>query len=141
MKNGILWKPSFSVIKRFLIFTKSNEKIQNKKQGIFYVLDSPSWVNIIPVTKDGNIVLIKQYRHGSNSITIEIPGGLVEKAEQSRNAAERECTEETGYTSSDPAILLGENLPNPAFLNNKCKSFLWLNCTRTTNQIWMRTKT
>ncbi len=98
----------------------------SSKEGDFFVLDSASWVNIIPITKDGRIILIEQFRHGKAEVTLEIPGGLVEPGEDPRLAAERECIEETGYFSNNESVLLGENSPNPAFLNNTCYSFLWL---------------
>lgn len=97
------------------------------KQGTFVYLDSSNWVNIIPITKSGNIVLIKQYRHGIDEITIEIPGGLIEAGEKPGMAGQRECTEETGYFSNEPALLLGKTTPNPAFLNNICYSYVWNN--------------
>ncbi len=100
----------------------------NNRIDDFVVLDSHNWVNIIPITKDNKIVMIEQYRHGSDSVTLEIPGGLIEKDEEPRIAAERECMEETGYFSQNEAILTGISLPNPAFLNNKCYSYLWLDC-------------
>lgn len=96
--------------------------------GEFYVLDSPEWVNIIPVTSEGNIVMIRQYRHGTDSITLEVPGGLVEHGEDPKTAGMRECAEETGYTAAHDAELLGVNQPNPAFMNNTCHSYLWLDC-------------
>ncbi len=102
--------------------------------GTFYVLDSPSWVNIIPLTASGNVILIRQYRHGIDDFTLEVPGGLVEQGEDPRVAAERECVEETGFVGEGTAILLGENQPNPAFLTNTCYSYLWWNCRLQTAQ-------
>jgi 8-oxo-dGTP pyrophosphatase MutT (NUDIX family) len=99
-----------------------------EKEGEFVVLNSPRWVNIIPITKDNKVVLIEQYRQGTDEITIEVPGGLVEAGEEPREAGERECREETGYEGKGKAVLLGENLPNPAFLNNKCFSYVWFDC-------------
>jgi 8-oxo-dGTP pyrophosphatase MutT (NUDIX family) len=96
--------------------------------GTFYVLHSPSWVNIIPLTASGNVILIRQYRHGTDDFTLEVPGGLVEQGEDPRAAAERECAEETGFVGEGAAILLGENQPNPAFLDNTCYSYLWRDC-------------
>ena len=66
------------------------------KSSNFVVLDSPNWVNIIPITKEGNVVFIEQYRHGTDEITLEVPGGLIESGENPGVAAERECQEETG---------------------------------------------
>jgi len=95
------------------------------KTNDFVVLNSADWTNIIPVTKDGKILLIEQFRQGTNSITLEIPGGLIEKGEEPVDAARRECIEETGYSSDKELELLGISLPNPAFLNNKCYTFAW----------------
>ncbi len=98
------------------------------EDGKFTVLDSPQWVNIIPITKDNKVILVKQYRHGTNEVTLEIPGGLIEKDEDPRIAGQRECLEETGFGSDKEAILLGRNRPNPAFLNNFCYSYVWFDC-------------
>jgi 8-oxo-dGTP pyrophosphatase MutT (NUDIX family) len=105
-----------------------------KQCGVFTVLDSPNWVNIIPVTEDGNIVFVKQYRHGTDSITIEIPGGLSEKYETATEAAKRECIEETGYIGEGEPILIGESYPNPAYQNNKCSTFVWFGCKKVNGQ-------
>lgn len=94
------------------------------KDSEFYFLNTPNWVNVIPITKDNRVIFVEQYRHGSDSVTLEIPAGLIEPNEEPQKAAERECLEETGYSSIYPAELLGVNSPNPAFLNNKCYSFL-----------------
>ncbi|MCX7736122.1 MAG: NUDIX hydrolase [Candidatus Kapabacteria bacterium] len=107
-------------------FKRQNQEIG--KTGDFVVLDSPRWVNIIPITKNKEVVLVSQYRHGIDEITLEVPGGLVDPNEEPLDAAERECFEETGYKSFDRAILLGENFPNPAFLNNVCYSYVWFDC-------------
>lgn len=102
--------------------------------GTFYVLDSAEWVNIIPLTQDKHVVMIRQYRHGTNAITLEVPGGLIERGEDPREAGMRECREETGYAAPEAALLLGINEPNPAFMNNQCHSFLWQHCVPTQAQ-------
>ncbi|HOV92657.1 MAG TPA: NUDIX hydrolase [Candidatus Kapabacteria bacterium] len=96
------------------------------KESEFVILNSPNWVNIIPVTKNNEILLIEQYRQGTDSITLEIPGGLIENGEQPIDAAKRECIEETGYASSEDLILTGVSFPNPAFLTNQCFSYAWM---------------
>jgi 8-oxo-dGTP pyrophosphatase MutT (NUDIX family) len=121
----------------FKIFDLSWIKRRNSdlnKEGEFVVLKSPQWVNIIPVTSVGNVVLIEQYRHGTDEITLEVPGGLVEKNENPRIAAQRECQEETGFAGNGEAELLGENIPNPAFLTNTCHSYVWFNCKKVSGQ-------
>ena len=88
------------------------------------MLDSGDWVNIIPVTADDHVVLIRQYRHGTNDMTLEIPGGMVDQEDPSAlHAARREMQEETGYDSED-IIPLGAIHPNPAIQGNRCHSFL-----------------
>ncbi len=101
----------------------------NNIAGDFFVLNSPNWVNIIPLTPAGHVVMIKQYRHGVDDFTLEVPGGLVDEGEDPCKAAMRECIEETGYSADADAELLGVNQPNPAFLDNVCHCYLWRNCT------------
>ena len=113
--------------KIFDLHRVKRKSLDSGREGTFVYLDSSSWVNIIPITKSGNIVLIKQYRHGIDDMTIEIPGGLVERGELPLLAGQRECTEETGYYSDETADFIGSTLPNPAFLNNVCYSFVWRN--------------
>ncbi len=89
----------------------------------FYILESPDWVNIIPLTPDGRVVMIEQYRFGSDAVTLEVPGGIMNAGERPEESARREMIEETGYDA--PGILrIGTNEPNPAFLRNRCSSFL-----------------
>lgn len=64
--------------------------------GEFYIIETNDWVNVIPLTEDKKVVMIKQFRHGSKEITLEIPGGLVDD-EHHMEAALRELSEETGY--------------------------------------------
>jgi 8-oxo-dGTP pyrophosphatase MutT (NUDIX family) len=87
------------------------------------VLEAPDWVNVVAVTDEGRVVLIEQYRHGIQLITLEIPGGVVDPGETPQNAAERELLEETGYSARD-WTLLGTVRPNPAFLSNSCYTYL-----------------
>ncbi len=83
------------------------------KEYDFYIIEAPTWVNVVAVTADNHIVLIEQYRHGIKSVTYEIPGGMVDPGESSLDAAKRELIEETGYSSED-WLPLGEVHPNPA---------------------------
>jgi ADP-ribose pyrophosphatase len=89
----------------------------------FYVLESPSWVNIIPLTPTKEVVLIRQYRFGIRDMTLEIPGGLMEPSDSPEEAAQRELREETGYRE-ETLIPLGSVHPNPAIQNNLCYTFL-----------------
>jgi len=99
-------------------------------QGKFFVIESPDWVNIIALTKQNEVVLIEQFRHGSEEIITEIPGGMIDEDESPETAARRELLEETGF-SSDEFILLGKSHPNPAIQNNSIFHFLALDCQKT----------
>ena len=70
------------------------------------------WAQIVPITPDGKVVLVRQYRHGAQRVTLEIPGGLVDPGEDPATAALRECLEETGYRAR-AAVSLGVVNPNP----------------------------
>lgn len=89
----------------------------------FYILESRDWVNVIPLTSTGDVVLIRQYRHGIRENTLEIPGGIVEPGDSPEQAARRELAEETGYLERSMDYL-GYVHPNPAFLNNRCHTFV-----------------
>jgi ADP-ribose pyrophosphatase len=89
----------------------------------FYVLESAGWVNIIPLTPEDDVILIRQYRHGIQGFTLEIPGGIIEPGDTPEGAASRELLEETGYREKE-MIFLGSVHANPAILNNICYTYL-----------------
>ncbi|HEV2882889.1 MAG TPA: NUDIX hydrolase [Pyrinomonadaceae bacterium] len=90
----------------------------------FFVLETPDWINIIPLTAAGEVVMIEQYRHGSQEVTLEIPGGMVDAGESPQAAAAREMLEETGYAATREVVSLGKVRPNPAIHNNWIHTFL-----------------
>jgi 8-oxo-dGTP pyrophosphatase MutT (NUDIX family) len=92
------------------------------KEHEFCVVEAPNWVNIIPLTADNQVVMVKQFRHGIKEVTLEIPGGMIENGDSPEEAALRELFEETGY-KAEGATLLGVVHPNPAFLTNECYTF------------------
>jgi 8-oxo-dGTP pyrophosphatase MutT (NUDIX family) len=106
----------------FKIKVEQSLSPRTNRVGQFYVIDTNDWVNVIPVTDDGEIVMVKQYRHGSKRVTLEIPGGLVDD-ESPEKAAVRELLEETGY-AGDSITYLGRVNPNPAIFNNLCHTYL-----------------
>ncbi len=86
------------------------------------VIDAPEWVNVVPLTADGRVLLVRQWRYGVAAPTLEIPGGMVEEGD-ARAAAARELEEETGYRAGR-LERLGVLHPNPAFLSNRLSTFL-----------------
>lgn len=95
---------------------------RTKSIGEFYTLQSNDWVNVLPFTDEREVVMIRQYRHGSRKVTLEIPGGLVDE-DDPREAAKRELLEETGFAGTS-VNLLGSTNPNPALFDNTCYTYL-----------------
>ncbi len=118
------------ILGTYPIFELSRSRQQSPVSGReheFLRLDCPDWVNVVALTDDGRMVLVEQYRHGTDEMTLEIPGGAVDPGEHPETAAARELEEETGYRSSE-LIEIGTVDPNPAFLSNRCWTYLALGC-------------
>jgi ADP-ribose pyrophosphatase len=98
------------------------------KEHDFFILESVSWVNVVALTPDNQMVMVEQYRHGSNSVELEVPGGVMDPGETDPVVtAIRELSEETGYVGEN-ARVLGRVHANPAILNNYCYTVLIENC-------------
>lgn len=101
----------------------------------FFVLEAVDWVNVIALTPDRQIVLVEQVRHGSESVELEIPGGMMDEGDSSPVATGlRELKEETGFFTSKGAVI-GKVLPNPAFMSNQCFTVLAENCQLVSNPV------
>lgn len=104
----------------------SSRSPRTGKTHSFFILESNDWINVIPITSEGSVILIHQFRHGTGELTLEIPGGMVDDEDGSaRTSAIRELREETGFVA-DKMIPIGSVHPNPAFLTNRCHTFLAL---------------
>lgn len=115
----------------YRIFTiRSDRRVSPRtaQEHDFYVIDCVDWVNVIALTPDRHLVMIDQFRHGSETVELEIPGGMIDPHDVSPEAAgARELREETGYAGEDPRII-GEVFPNPAIMSNRCYTVLLENC-------------
>lgn len=90
----------------------------------FVLIEARDWVNVIPVTPDERFVFVRQYRHGTDAVSLEIPGGIIDAADASPEAAaRRELREETGFDTED-VVRLGAVDANPALFNNRCYTCL-----------------
>jgi len=95
----------------------------------FYLLRAGDWVNVIPLTADERVILVRQWRHGSRSFTLEVPGGLVEGGRDPLAAAREELVEETGHRASTWESL-GQVNPNPALFDNRLHTFMATDLSR-----------
>jgi 8-oxo-dGTP pyrophosphatase MutT (NUDIX family) len=94
----------------------------------YYVIETVDWVNVLALTPDEQLVMVEQYRHGSDTVELEIPGGMMDPEDISAVATGvRELREETGYEGEN-ARSLGVIYPNPAIQNNTCHTILVENC-------------
>jgi len=116
------------------LFSVTRDRTRSPRTGAerdVYVVHMVDWLMTVPLTTDGELVLVRQYRHGSRATSLEIPGGLHDGAgEQPEEGAARELAEETGY-GGGVLSLLGELRPQPALLSNRVRIYLAQGVRRT----------
>jgi len=95
----------------------------------FYRIESPAWVNVVALTEREELVMVRQFRQGARTVTLEIPGGLVDPGETPAAAAARELLEETGFRAGR-LTSLGSINPNPALFANRCHMQVAQDCER-----------
>lgn len=103
----------FDVVKAFFRHPR------REREQDFFVINAPDWVNVVALTPDGQLVLVRQFRYGINAFSLEIPGGVIDPGEDPVTAGVRELREESGFVGTS-ARLLGSVHPNPAMQNNRC---------------------
>lgn len=138
-KPRILIPPRFN--KTMFSQTFQHPKTEEEYEFISFGFVKPfSVVIIFPITKKNEVVAIRQYRHGSRSVFIELPGGQKNPNESAKNAAQKELLEETGHCSEElyalnlkPLVFEMDNLPvlYDAILATDCKKIRELNLEET----------
>ncbi len=109
-------------------------KLESEEREVeFAIIQAPDWMNIIPLTADNKVVLVEQYRYGTEEPTLELPGGMVDSGEQPEETARRELLEETGYDVGEMEYL-GNVSSNPAFLTNQTHMYVAQNCRKIQEQ-------
>lgn len=102
----------------------------------YYILDVRDWVNVVAITADGKIILVRQYRHAVKNITIEIPGGAIDdNGETPEAAARRELLEETGFEAG-AQIFESKHFPNPALQSNQLWTYIFVDCVKIAEPNW-----
>lgn len=98
-----------------------------------FVFEFQSWANVLALTSDNQVVLVRQYRHGVQKVMLELPGGVVDEGEDPFEGVKRELMEETGYSSPN-IIEVGRIHPNPAVQQNTLYCYLALDAEKTGEQ-------
>lgn len=117
----------------FKLLSREMKLESENHSATFSILEAPDWINVIPMTPEGDLVLVEQYRYGVERPTLELPGGMVDAGENPLDTAKRELLEETGYEGEE-WISLGKVSSNPAILTNYTHTYVVKNCKKIREQ-------
>ena len=127
-----------TTLAKTVVFELQSVRYRHPVRGIereFVVVRAPDWVNVLALTPDGRLVLVRQFRFGIDGFSLEIPGGVINAGEDPIEAGRRELREETGFTGGR-ARLIGSVQPNPAIQSNRCHIVLVEGAVRTAELDW-----
>lgn len=118
---------------RYKVFDVHKARRRSPRTGAdigFFLVRTPDWVNVVALTEQEELILVRQYRHGTRQFSLEIPGGLIDPGETDpAAAAARELREETGHEARS-LRRIGVMTPNPAIFTNRCFVYLARGCRR-----------
>ena len=115
-----LWRKTLGDYKIFRLHRAERTSPTTGAAHTFHILEMPDWINVIPLTPEGEVVMIRQYRHGTETVTLEIPGGM----------ADPEDGDIVETARRDPLVPIGRVAPNPAIQDNYLHTFIAPNVRR-----------
>ncbi|MGE9290718.1 MAG: NUDIX hydrolase [Puniceicoccales bacterium] len=119
----------------FRVITRRSRRLDDGRESDWYVVDTNDFVNVVAITEKNELVLVSQFRHGSEELSLELPGGMVDDGEDPLRAGVRELLEETGY-AGEGAEIFADCHPNPAIMNNRCHYVLVRNAKLVADVDW-----
>ncbi|MDR1506290.1 MAG: NUDIX hydrolase [Treponema sp.] len=127
--SHLIWKEGKSreLLKTKVFSIRETESRSPKGESrVYTIMDAPDWVIVVPVIETSRgrcFIMVRQWRHGSGELSVEFPGGVMEKGETDEEAAKREFEEETAYRASS-LRRLGDMRANPAIMSNRVHFYL-----------------
>lgn len=132
-----LWTPGEEVLhaecKVYNVYKRHYTHPGDNRSGDFYIIRSNDWVQVLPLTTDGQLVMVRQYRFGTHELSWEVPGGVIDDGEDALSAGLRELEEETGYHCEQGRVI-ASCYPNPALQTNRAHFVIAENCVKRSGQ-------
>ncbi|MEM8550361.1 MAG: NUDIX hydrolase [Verrucomicrobiota bacterium] len=132
-----LWTPKDGVLhaqcKVYDVYRQPFTHPKDHRKGDFYIIRCNDWVQVLPLTQAGELILVRQYRFGVQELSWEVPGGVIDDGEAPLEAGLRELVEETGYQAGQ-AHILASCYPNPALQVNRTHFVIAEGCTQVSGQ-------